>query len=76
MIWIGVDAHKRIHQAVAIDERGVQGQRRIANTAAPWAELFWWAQRWQERIWAVEGPGTSGAVWRSISPAAASACTR
>lgn len=55
MIWIGVDAHKRIHQAVAIDERGVQGERRIANTAAAWAELFSWAQRWPERIWAVEG---------------------
>jgi transposase len=40
---------------VAIDERGIVGERRIANTAASWAELHAWAQQWPERIWAVEG---------------------
>jgi transposase len=55
VIWIGVDAHKRIHQAVAIDERGIVGERRIANSAAAWADLRGWAQQWPERIWAVEG---------------------
>lgn len=55
MTWIGVDAHKRIHQAVAIDERGIVGERRIANTPAAWTELHAWAQQWSERVWAVEG---------------------
>ena len=55
MIWIGVDAHKRIHQAVAIDERGIRGERRIANTPEAWAELHAWAMQWPARIWAVEG---------------------
>jgi len=55
VIWIGVDAHKRIHQAVAIDDRGITGERRIANAPAAWAQLLGWAQQWPERIWAVEG---------------------
>lgn len=55
MIWIGVDAHKQVHQAVAISAQGIVGERTIANTQAAWAELFGWAQQWPERIWAVEG---------------------
>lgn len=55
MIWIGVDAHKRIHQAVALSHSGVQGERTISNTAADWAALLDWARQWPERIWAVEG---------------------
>lgn len=55
MIWIGVDAHKRIHQAVAISESGILGERTISNTAAEWAALLAWARQWPERIWAVEG---------------------
>ena len=55
MIWIGVDAHKRLHEAVALSEGGVVGSRRIANDAAQWAALLEWAQQWPERVWAVEG---------------------
>lgn len=55
MIWIGVDAHKRIHQAVAIGESGTQGERTLANTPAAWASLLEWARQWPERTWAVEG---------------------
>ncbi|MDE3113381.1 MAG: IS110 family transposase [Chloroflexota bacterium] len=55
MIWIGVDAHKRIHQAVAISESGVVGERTLANTTAAWSELLAWAAQWPERTWAVEG---------------------
>lgn len=55
MIWIGVDAHKRIHQAVAISETGIQGERTLPNTTAAWAELVSWARQWPERTWAVEG---------------------
>ena len=55
MIWIGVDAHKAVHEAIAINQEGVVGQRRLANSPAAWAELLAWAQQWPERIWAVEG---------------------
>ena len=55
MIWIGVDAHKRLHEAVALSESGVVGSRRITNDAAQWAALLEWACQWPERVWAVEG---------------------
>jgi transposase len=55
VIWIGVDAHKRVHQAVAISESGIQAERTITNTPAEWAALLGWARQWPERIWAVEG---------------------
>jgi transposase len=55
VIWIGVDAHKRLHQAIAISELGVVGQRTIPNAAAAWAALLEWSRQWPERIWAVEG---------------------
>jgi transposase len=55
VIWIGVDAHKRVHQAVAISEHGIEGERTFPNTTAAWAELLSWAGQWPERTWAVEG---------------------
>jgi len=55
VIWIGVDAHKRIHEAVAISEGGVVGTRTIPNAPQAWAALLAWARQWPERIWAVEG---------------------
>lgn len=55
MIWIGVDAHKQVHEAIAVSSEGVVGQRRIANTPQAWAALLEWARQWPERIWAVEG---------------------
>ena len=55
MIWIGVDAHKQVHQALALSREGPVGERTVANTPAAWAALLEWAQQWPERIWAVEG---------------------
>jgi hypothetical protein len=55
MIWIGIDAHKRVHQAVALSPDGVLAQKVIANTAVGWTELIQWAGSWPERMWAVEG---------------------
>ncbi len=55
MIWIGVDAHKQVHQAMAISEAGIVGERTVANTETAWAELFAWAQQWPQRMWAIEG---------------------
>lgn len=60
MVWIGVDAHKRVHQALALGSDGVIGQRQITNTADGWASLLNWAQVWPERIWAIEGSGALG----------------
>jgi len=55
MIWIGVDAHKAVHEAIALSHEGVLGQRRIPNTPEAWAALLAWSRQWPERIWAVEG---------------------
>lgn len=57
MIWIGVDAHKRLHQALALDEQGqVRGERTITNDERSWAALLDWARGIDaERLWAVEG---------------------
>ena len=55
MIWIGIDAHKQVHEALALSSEGVVGQQRIPNTPLAWAGLLEWAQQWPERIWAVEG---------------------
>jgi transposase len=60
MIWIGIDAHKRVHQAVALSPDGVLAQKVIANNAIGWTELLQWASKWPERIWAVEGSGSLG----------------
>jgi transposase len=44
MITIGVDAHKRVHVAYAVDEAGREiGQWRGANSASGWRQLFAWA---------------------------------
>jgi len=55
VIWIGVDAHKQVHLAVAISSEGTVGEHRLPNTPAAWAALLEWARQWPERIWAVEG---------------------
>ncbi|GAC1695307.1 MAG: IS110 family transposase [Candidatus Limnocylindrales bacterium] len=55
MIWIGVDAHKRIHEAVAINEEGVLESRTLPNTPHAWKAVLDWARQWPERTWAVEG---------------------
>src|ERR1700704_3785959 len=60
MIWIGIDAHKRIHQAVALSVDGVLAQKVIANTAVGWTALVQWASAWPQRVWAVEGSGSLG----------------
>ncbi len=60
MLWIGIDAHKRIHQAVALSVDGVLAQKVIANTAVGWTALIQWAGAWPERVWAVEGSGSLG----------------
>ncbi len=55
MVTLGVDAHKRTHTAVAVDDAG----RRLAERTVPAAsaghlELVRWAARFGERRWALE----------------------
>jgi len=60
MIWIGVDAHKQVHQAVAPEGDGGLSERTIGNTPEGWASLLAWGQQWPEQLWAVEGSGSLG----------------
>ena len=65
MLTLGVDAHKRVHEAVALDEAGRErGRRRVPNTAAGWHELLAWAAELDgpeaPRRWGVEGAWGSG----------------
>ena len=62
MLILGVDAHKRVHQAVAVDERGhVVAVWRGGNRPDAWAELHGWAAELAEqRRWGIEGAHTFG----------------
>ena len=57
MITIGVDAHKSVHQALALDDAGtVLGHWRGANTADSWQRLLAWAQTFPGACqWGSEG---------------------
>ena len=57
MITIGVDAHKSMHVAVAVDEAGREfGTWEGPNSQAAWASLACWASALgAERQWGIEG---------------------
>ena len=55
MVTLGIDAHKRNHTVVAVDEQGRQlAQRSAGATSSDHLELVGWAARFAERRWAVE----------------------
>lgn len=62
MLAIGVDAHKGVHHAVALDPTGkVLGTWRGANTPESWHVLLRWATSWPgPRHWGVEGAWNYG----------------
>ena len=61
MITIGIDPHKASHTAVALDGGGrVQGELRCLANQATLERLLRWAERWPERIWAIEGAAGLG----------------
>lgn len=62
MITIGVDAHKVVHAAVAVDDAGRDvGHWRGQNSPAGWRELYSWAAAQGEiRQWGIEGAWTYG----------------
>lgn len=57
MITIGVDAHKRVHVAYAVDDAGHElGQWRGPNSAAGWRQLAEWSHAFTgDRRWGIEG---------------------
>ncbi len=57
MITLGVDAHKQLHVAVALDDVGHEiAQWRGTNSARGWEELHCWADGLGEpRRWGIEG---------------------
>ena len=62
MITIGVDAHKTVHAAVAIDEAGQEiAQWRGPNSVAGWQRLLEWARsQGTPRQWGIEGAWNYG----------------
>jgi transposase len=55
-VMIGVDPHKASHTAAALDEHGqLLDRQRIPATPDGYQTLRAWAERWPQRIWAVEG---------------------
>lgn len=55
MVTLGVDAHKRTHTVVAVNEAGRElGQRTVAATSTGHLEALSWAAQWPERRWALE----------------------
>jgi transposase len=56
MLILGVDAHKRTHTIVAVDDNGRQvAQRTITSTSDDHLEVVAWAEKLgDERLWAVE----------------------
>jgi transposase len=57
MVILGIDAHKRTHTVVAVDERGRElgSKTTRATTTADHLELLRWAERFDsDREWAVE----------------------
>lgn len=61
MITLGVDAHKEVHVAVAVDEQGrSQDTWQGPNSAPAWQEMLAWASQWESRQWGIEGTGNYG----------------
>ena len=61
MMTLGVDAHKQIHVAVAVDERGRALEKREgSNTEESWEWFLNWGRQWEERRWGIEGTGNYG----------------
>jgi transposase len=62
MITIGVDAHKRLHVAVAVDSAGREvGEWSGPNSPRAWDDALEWAGRLSgERRWGIEGAWSFG----------------
>jgi transposase len=56
MVVLGIDAHKRTHTVVAVDETGRKlGERTLGATTADHLGLLTWAEQFgSDRLWAIE----------------------
>lgn len=55
MVTLGVDAHKRSHTVVAVDESGVDlGRVTVPATGVGHLRLVQWAAQWAQRCWGME----------------------
>src|SRR6185437_9178893 len=56
MVVLGIDAHKRSHTVVVVDDTGRKlGERTIATTTADHLDLLSWAEQFgADRLWAIE----------------------
>jgi transposase len=55
-VMIGVDPHKASHTAAALNQHGqLLDQQRFSATLNGYQALRQWAERWDDRRWAVEG---------------------
>jgi transposase len=56
MVVLGIDAHKRSHTVVAVDDAGRKlGERTLGTTTADHLDLLTWAEQFgADRLWAVE----------------------
>jgi transposase len=55
MVTLGVDCHKKSHTVVAVDEVGRElGKRTVVATPEGHLSALRWAERWQQRRWALE----------------------
>jgi transposase len=56
VLQCGIDAHKRTHTVVAVDETGRKlGERTLGTTTADHLAMLTWAERFgTQRRWAVE----------------------
>jgi transposase len=55
MVVIGVDAHKRTHTLVAVDEAGRKlGEHTVTATETGHVEAVQWVRQWSERTFALE----------------------
>jgi transposase len=55
MVTIGIDAHKRSHTVVAVDEQGQRlAQRSVGTTSTDHLRLVAWAAGFAQRRWALE----------------------
>ncbi len=60
-VMIGIDPHKRSHTAVALgDHDEVLDQIRVTADVSQVKRLMAWAQRWPDRIWAIENANGLG----------------
>ena len=60
-VMIGVDPHKQSHQAVAIDgEEGEVARLEVRAHRTQVSQLLGWADRFDERTWAIESAGGLG----------------